>query len=134
MLHGLANRHFGIVLTYVGGGKSILVEPGQRIVQFHIGQGMAGRKLCREHAVDLRLEFCAADIRRRNTQLLRHIRQRGNTVIGREGNPHVGQADLMPEEIKEIGQFTIEIESHLLHLWGIRPNLVTKDVVGREAD
>ena len=40
----------------------------------------------------------------------------------------------MPEKIEEVGQFAIEIERHLLHLRRIRPNLMTENVVGREAD
>src|ERR1700685_3242060 len=40
----------------------------------------------------------------------------------------------MSEETEEIGQLAVEIESHLPHLRRIWPNLVTKNVVGREAD
>src|ERR1035438_490302 len=40
----------------------------------------------------------------------------------------------MSEEIEEVGELAIEVESHLLHFRRIRPNLVTENVVGRKAD
>ena len=40
----------------------------------------------------------------------------------------------MAEEIDEIRQLAIEIESHLLHFRRIGPDLVTENVVGRQAD
>ncbi len=36
-------------------------------------------------------------------------------MVGRERDPHIGKSDLVTEEIDEVGEFTIEIERHLLH-------------------
>ena len=55
-------------------------------------------------------------------------------MVGRERDPDVGQADLMSEEVDEVGEFAIEIESHLLHLGRIGTDLVAEDVVRRQAD
>ena len=95
---------------------------------------MAGRKFCRDRFVDLRLEFPRVEIGGRNVQLLHRVGQRGNAVVGRESDPDVGQPDLMSEEVEEVGQFAIEVEGHLLHLRRVRADLVTENVVGREAD
>ena len=95
---------------------------------------MAGRKLCCDRMVDLCFEFPALEIRRRNVQLLHRIGQRGNAVVGRERDPHIGQPDLMSEKADEVGEFAIEIERHLLHLGGIRADLMAENIVGREAD
>src|SRR5438094_9322928 len=67
-------------------------------------------------------------------QLLDGLGQRGNTVVGRERNPYIGQSDLVSKEVDEVSQFTIEIQSHLLQFWRVGADLVTKDVVGRKAD
>ena len=55
-------------------------------------------------------------------------------MVGRERNPDIRQSDLMSEEVDEIGQLAIEIEDHLLHFAGVWPDLVAKNVSGRQAD
>ncbi len=55
-------------------------------------------------------------------------------MVGGERDPDIGQSDLVAEEVDEIGKFLVEIESHLAHLGRIWTDLMTKDVVGREAD
>ena len=55
-------------------------------------------------------------------------------MVGRERDPHIGESDLVTEEVDEVGEFTIEIESHLLHFWRVGADSVAEDVVGRKAD
>src|ERR1700757_1851670 len=55
-------------------------------------------------------------------------------MVGGESDPDVGEADLVPEESEEVGDLTIEVERHLMHLGSIGTYLMAEDVVGREAD
>ena len=55
-------------------------------------------------------------------------------MVGRERDPDIGQADLMAEEVEEIGEFVIEIERHLLPFPANRGRRVAKNIVRRKTD
>src|ERR1700722_8543537 len=122
------------MLFHVRRRESIRIEPGDWIIELHVSSGMAWRISCGHCAVKLRLEFMGVKIRRRNAQLLRGLGQRGDSVIGGERDPHVGQANLMPEKVEKIGELAIQIESHGLHFWRVRSYLVAENVVRGKAD
>src|ERR1700724_2657179 len=55
-------------------------------------------------------------------------------MVGGKGDPSIGEADLMAEEGKKVGEFAIEGERHGGHLGRIGADLVAENVVGRKAD
>ena len=55
-------------------------------------------------------------------------------MIGRKRDPDIGQADFVSQEIEERRQLTVGGQHHGPHFRRIRPHLVPKNVVGREAD
>src|ERR1022692_1766389 len=75
LLHCLADGSFGVVFLYTGGGESVLVEPGERIVELYVGGGVTGRKLRGQGGVDLRFEFAGVEIGGGDAELLRGIGQ-----------------------------------------------------------
>src|SRR5215471_12560126 len=116
------------------GGEGVGIEPGIGIVELYVGCRMPGREFSSEGVVDLFFDFGSSEIRSRHAQLFGGVGQRRDTMIGRKGDPDISETDLVSEEVEKIGEFVVEIEGHLRHLWRIGADAVPDDVIGGKAN
>src|SRR5215471_923570 len=71
---------------------------------------------------------------RRQMQCISELRQRRYTVVRRQRHPYISEADLMSEEVDEIRNLPVRLQSHRTNLRRIRSDLVTENVIRRQTD